>query len=77
MRNISLEMEQARRDIVQDRMSCHQELLDQHGKDESFHAPRSPDVVVYPVSNEEVSQIVRLCARTGTARVASVSICHK
>jgi FAD/FMN-containing dehydrogenase len=69
MKNIRLEMEQALRDIVQDRMSCHQGLLDQHGKDESFHALRSPDVVVYPASNEEVSQIVRLCARTGTAMV--------
>jgi D-lactate dehydrogenase (cytochrome) len=69
MKNITLEIEQALRDIIQDRMSCHQGLLDQHGKDESFHTPHSPDVVVYPVSNEEVSQIVQLCARTATALV--------
>ncbi|MFT6318820.1 MAG: D-lactate dehydrogenase (cytochrome), partial [Candidatus Azotimanducaceae bacterium] len=69
MKNISLELEQALRDIVPDRMSCHQGLLDQHGKDESFHTPHSPDVVVYPANNEEVSQIVKLCARTGTALI--------
>ena len=69
MKNISLEFEQALRDLVRDRMSCHQGLLDQHGKDESFHTPHSPDVVVFPVSNEEVSQIVQLCARTGTSLV--------
>ena len=69
MKNISLELEQALRDIVPDRMSCHQGLLDQHGKDESFHTPHSPDVVVYPANSEEVSQIVKLCARTGTALI--------
>jgi D-lactate dehydrogenase (cytochrome) len=34
----------------------------EHAKDVSHHAPRSPQAVVFPESNEEVSKIVRICA---------------
>ncbi|MCL6517626.1 FAD-linked oxidase C-terminal domain-containing protein [Alicyclobacillus sp.] len=33
--------------------------LDQHGRDLSHHAPRRPDVVVFPETAEEVSRILR------------------
>jgi D-lactate dehydrogenase (cytochrome) len=36
-----------------------------HAKDVSHHAPRSPQAVVFPGSNEEVSKIVRICAEAG------------
>ncbi|MGZ5150524.1 MAG: FAD-binding oxidoreductase [Burkholderiales bacterium] len=39
-----------------------QATLDHHGKDESWHGTAAPDVVVYPQSTQDVSDIVRLCA---------------
>ena len=62
-------VEAALRKLLGDRVSTHLGLREQHGKDESFHTARAPDAVAYPVSTQEVSQIVRLCARTGTALV--------
>lgn len=66
---LSPDVKAALQEILGDRVSTHLGLRQQHGKDESFHTPRAPDAVVYPVSTEEVSQIVRLCARSGTALV--------
>ncbi len=43
------------------RVSTGDSNLSLHAKDESFHAPHKPDVVVWPESTEEVSRIVRLC----------------
>jgi D-lactate dehydrogenase (cytochrome) len=34
-----------------------------HGRDESLHEPVPPDVVAYPTSTEQVSQIVKTCAQ--------------
>ncbi|MCB1646328.1 MAG: FAD-binding protein, partial [Pseudomonadales bacterium] len=56
-------VEASLREWFPDRVSANASLLERHGKDESFHTPRSPDLIVWPVSTEEVSQIVRLCAR--------------
>ena len=52
--------------ILGDRLSVGEQDIAAHGRDESYHAPRNPDMVAYPESTEEVSRIVRLCARTGT-----------
>ncbi|SVC39559.1 uncharacterized protein METZ01_LOCUS292413, partial [marine metagenome] len=38
-------------------------VCERHGTDESFHLPHSPDVVVFARSTEQVSQIVKLCAK--------------
>jgi hypothetical protein len=45
-----------------DRCSTSQSVRDQHGKDESWHAPAPPDAVVFARSTEEVSDAVRICA---------------
>ncbi len=66
MSNLSPQVHAALEALLPNRISTQRDLLDQHGQDESFHAPCSPDVVVYPVTNEEVSQIVQLCAQTRT-----------
>jgi D-lactate dehydrogenase (cytochrome) len=41
-------------------MSIGESVLDLHGKDESFHERRRPDVVVWPIRTEEISQILKM-----------------
>ena len=55
----------ALRELLGDRLSTSQAVRDQHGRDESFHAPHAPDGVAFAQSTEEVAQIVRLCAAAG------------
>ena len=43
-----------------ERISTGESILDLHGKDESFHAKRKPEVVVWPLRAEEISQILRI-----------------
>ena len=45
-----------------ERLSTSAAVREQHGKDESYHAPAPPDAVVFAHSTEEVAEIVRLCA---------------
>ncbi len=44
-----------------DRISTGESNLSLHAKDESFHEPHLPDVVIWPKDTEEVSRIVRIC----------------
>ena len=53
---------EALRGIVGDRLSIAQSVLEQHGRDESYHRSHPPDAVVFPETTEEVSEIVKLCA---------------
>ncbi len=46
-----------------ERFSTAQSIREQHGQDESWHAPAPPDAVVFPETTEEVAEIVRACAR--------------
>ena len=52
----------ALRQLLGDRLSTSTAVCDQHGRDESYHAPHSPDAVAFARSTEEVSAIVRLCS---------------
>jgi D-lactate dehydrogenase (cytochrome) len=52
--------------LLGERVSTAAAVLAHHGKDESHHAAAPPDIVVFPVSSEEVSAIVRLCAEAQT-----------
>jgi D-lactate dehydrogenase (cytochrome) len=51
------------RAIVGDGLSTSVSVLEQHGRDESYHPPSPPDVVVYPKTTDEVSRIAAACAR--------------
>src|SRR5229473_4340153 len=44
------------------RVSTAASVLEQHGKDESYHAPAPPDAVVFAQATDEVAEIVALCA---------------
>ena len=46
-----------------ERLSTSMAVRTQHGKDESFHPAVAPDAVVFAESTEEVSEVVKLCAR--------------
>ncbi len=48
--------------IVGDRLTRAESELEQHGRGETHLPPAPPDVVVYPVSTDEVSAVVRVCA---------------
>ncbi|MEP7384687.1 MAG: FAD-linked oxidase C-terminal domain-containing protein [Gemmatimonadota bacterium] len=48
--------------IVGDRWTRAESELQQHGRGETHLPPAPPDVVVYPVSTDEVSAIVRVCS---------------
>ena len=52
---------EALRELLGERSSDSQALRDQHGQDESFHPCQPPDLVVFPETNEEVSQILAIC----------------
>ena len=56
----------ALRQLLGDRLSTSAAVCDQHGKDESYHQPHSPDAVAFAHSTPEVADIVGLCARYKT-----------
>ncbi len=51
------------RQVVGERISTAAAVRAHHGKDVSYHAAHDPDAVVFAQSTEEVSEIVRVCAR--------------
>ncbi len=59
-------LHQQLQDMFEDRAVFNADVREQHGRDESFHAPSPPDVVVYAKSTEEVAAVVRECARNET-----------
>jgi D-lactate dehydrogenase (cytochrome) len=44
------------------RLSTSAAVREQHGKDESYHAPQAPDAVVFVQSIQEITETVRICA---------------
>jgi D-lactate dehydrogenase (cytochrome) len=60
----------ALRQLLGDRLSTAPAVCEQHGRDESYHAPHSPDAVAFAHSTEEVSAIVRLCSGYTTPVIA-------
>jgi len=46
--------------VGSERMSAGESVLDLHSKDESFHERRKPDVVVWPLHTDEISQILKM-----------------
>ena len=49
--------------LLSDRLSTAVSERERHGKDASYHPCVPPDVVVFAQSTEEVSKIVKICAR--------------
>src|SRR5215813_2039500 len=55
------------RALLGDRLSTAPSVREQHGRDESYHAVHAPDAVAFAHSTDEVSAIVKACAKHGTA----------
>lgn len=66
----AVEMEQLLVDLKEllgkERVSQNDTVLEQHSHDESYHEPVLPDVVVFPKTTEEVSQIMKLATKYQT-----------
>jgi D-lactate dehydrogenase (cytochrome) len=52
-------------ELLGDRCTTNPSQIEQHSHSESWHTPGNPDVVVFPLSTEEVSAVVRAAARVG------------
>ena len=44
-----------------DRLTTAASVLEQHGRDESYHTTAPPDAVVYAESTDDVVAVVQLC----------------
>ncbi|PWA08397.1 2-hydroxy-acid oxidase [Pueribacillus theae] len=53
-------IEELKEKLAPDRVTTNETILDQHSRDESYHTPRLPEVVVFPESAEEVSEVIKL-----------------
>lgn len=49
--------------LLGDRLNTSQAILDQHGQNESYFPHTPPDAVAYAHSTEDVSKIVKICAK--------------
>lgn len=49
------------RDILGDRLSTGQSILDIHSHDEAYASSHTPDAVAFPRNTDEVSAIIRIC----------------
>ena len=58
------------RRLLGERLSTSEAVREQHGRDESYHAPALPEAVAFARSTEEVAEIVRICARHRTPVIA-------
>ena len=49
--------------LSESQVTINQTILEQHSKDESYHAPSLPDIVVFPKTTEEVSKVVKIAGQ--------------
>ena len=54
---------EALRAVLGDRVSTSESVREHHSHGESWHEPGLPDAVVFPQSTQEVSDIVKVCAK--------------
>ncbi|MEK5389466.1 FAD-linked oxidase C-terminal domain-containing protein [Margalitia sp. FSL K6-0131] len=55
-------LEELKKILPGDQVSINPTVLDQHSKDESYHTPHFPDVVVFPKNEEDVSRIMKFAS---------------
>jgi D-lactate dehydrogenase (cytochrome) len=52
-------MDELKEVLSEEQVTINPTILEQHSKDESYHAPHLPDVVVFPKSTEDVARLLR------------------
>lgn len=52
--------------LLGERLTTRASVLEEHGRDESYHPVVPPDAVVFPETTDEVSRIVKACDRYDT-----------
>ena len=55
--------------LLGERLSTANDVRASHGKDISYHTAAPPDAVAFPLSTDEVSRIVRICAQHETPMI--------
>ena len=55
----------ALRDLLGERLSTGESILEMHGRDEAYSEPALPDAVAFPETTQEVSEIMKICTRYG------------
>ncbi|WP_420913231.1 FAD-binding oxidoreductase [Indiicoccus explosivorum] len=58
-------LEELKQLLSEDRVSTNESVLDQHSRDESYHEPVMPDAVVFPLSAQDVSGIMKTAGKYG------------
>ena len=53
----------ALKDLLGERLSTGESILEMHGRDEAYSEPALPDAVAFPETAEEVSAIMKICSR--------------
>ncbi|SHG45713.1 FAD-binding oxidoreductase [Cognatishimia maritima] len=53
------------RDLLGERLSTGQSIRETHSHDEAYTTPVLPDAVAFPETTQEVSEIVKICAKHG------------
>jgi len=56
----SVSIDELLRVFPEDRATTNPVTLEHHSKDESYHTPSLPDIVVYPISAHEVSEVMKI-----------------
>lgn len=59
-KTVHMVFEQLKSFLKDEQVTMNETILQQHSKDESYHSPHTPDMVVYPESNEQVISIVKI-----------------
>lgn len=50
-------------ELSEDQVTVNETIRELHSRDESYHAPKLPDIVVFPKETEDVSKIMKISAR--------------
>jgi D-lactate dehydrogenase (cytochrome) len=67
--NVSAALVDELKALLGNRCTTNDTEIEHHSHSESWHPPGRPDVVVFPLSTEEVSTVVQIAARVGAAIV--------
>ena len=56
-----MKWKQALRNLLPtDQISENPTILEHHSKDESYHLPVKPDIVIFPKSKQEISEVMKI-----------------